>query len=172
MARGLGRALADRENSQQQPEEISTIFVVGFPDDMQEREFQNMFTFSAGFEAAREDSEQGVHIIRRSRAPAGPNTRPSGLSMQYPGASDPYNLVTMNQGGVLIDGGRDGSMTSWPAAMPMQPTDDGHFIQNNMPMQPPRKQIIGFAKFRTRQEALDARDVLQGRRVDIERGSV
>lgn len=33
-------------------EEISTIFVVGFPDDMQEREFQNMFIFSPGFEAA------------------------------------------------------------------------------------------------------------------------
>ena len=35
-----------------------------------------------------------------------------------------------------------------------------------------RKQIIGFAKFRTRQEALDARDALQGRRVDLEKGSV
>ncbi|KAI8357640.1 hypothetical protein B0O80DRAFT_293733 [Mortierella sp. GBAus27b] len=33
-------------------EEISTIFVVGFPDDMQEREFQNMFVFTPGFEAA------------------------------------------------------------------------------------------------------------------------
>jgi hypothetical protein len=33
-------------------DEITTIFVVGFPDDMMEREFQNMFTFSAGFEAA------------------------------------------------------------------------------------------------------------------------
>lgn len=33
-------------------EEISTIFVVGFPDDMREREFQNMFIFSPGFEAA------------------------------------------------------------------------------------------------------------------------
>lgn len=33
-------------------EEISTIFVVGFPEDMQEREFQNMFMFSPGFEAA------------------------------------------------------------------------------------------------------------------------
>lgn len=33
-------------------EEISTIFVVGFPEDMQEREFQNMFLFSSGFEAA------------------------------------------------------------------------------------------------------------------------
>ena len=33
-------------------EEITTIFVVGFPDDMQEREFQNMFIFCPGFEAA------------------------------------------------------------------------------------------------------------------------
>lgn len=33
-------------------EDISTIFVVGFPEDMQEREFQNMFMFSPGFEAA------------------------------------------------------------------------------------------------------------------------
>jgi hypothetical protein len=33
-------------------DEITTIFVVGFPDDMGEREFQNMFTFCLGFEAA------------------------------------------------------------------------------------------------------------------------
>lgn len=33
-------------------EDVTTIFVVGFPEDMQEREFQNMFTFSPGFEAA------------------------------------------------------------------------------------------------------------------------
>jgi hypothetical protein len=33
-------------------DDVTTIFVVGFPDDMQEREFQNMFVFSKGFEAA------------------------------------------------------------------------------------------------------------------------
>lgn len=33
------------------PDDVTTIFVVGFPDDMTEREFQNMFTFSSGFEA-------------------------------------------------------------------------------------------------------------------------
>ncbi|KAJ3348737.1 hypothetical protein HDU83_001079 [Entophlyctis luteolus] len=33
-------------------DEITTIFVVGFPEDIQEREFQNMFTFASGFEAA------------------------------------------------------------------------------------------------------------------------
>ncbi|CAO3565934.1 unnamed protein product [Mortierella alpina] len=36
----------------------------------------------------------------------------------------------------------------------------------------PRKQIIGFAKFRTHQEALQAKDVLSGRRVDAEKGSL
>jgi hypothetical protein len=33
-------------------EQVTTIFVVGFPEDMQEREFQNMFMFSPGFEAS------------------------------------------------------------------------------------------------------------------------
>ena len=32
--------------------DVTTIFVVGFPDDMQEREFQNMFIYAKGFEAA------------------------------------------------------------------------------------------------------------------------
>ncbi|KAJ7771096.1 hypothetical protein DFH07DRAFT_734821 [Mycena maculata] len=72
----------------------------------QEREFQNMFTFSPGFEAAT------LKI---------PNKEYTAM-IRAPGA--------------------------------------------------PRKQIIGFAKFRTREEALSARDVLQGRRVDIERGAV
>ncbi|KAL7409396.1 hypothetical protein BDY24DRAFT_333141, partial [Mrakia frigida] len=35
-----------------------------------------------------------------------------------------------------------------------------------------RRQIIGFAKFRTRQAALEARDALQGRKVDVDRASV
>lgn len=35
-----------------------------------------------------------------------------------------------------------------------------------------RKQIIGFAKFHTRADALHARDVLSGRRVDAEKGSI
>ncbi|KAJ2338202.1 hypothetical protein GGH92_007280 [Coemansia sp. RSA 2673] len=33
-------------------DDVTTIFVGGIPDDMKEREFQNMFTFSTGFEAA------------------------------------------------------------------------------------------------------------------------
>ncbi|OAD09082.1 hypothetical protein MUCCIDRAFT_120404, partial [Mucor lusitanicus CBS 277.49] len=78
-------------------EEISTIFVVGFPEDMQEREFQNMFMFSPGFEAAT-------------------------LKVPSKDGEDDY--------------------------------------------------MIGFAKFRTRKEAMDARDILNGRKVDAEKGSM
>ncbi|KAG0197740.1 hypothetical protein BGX28_008735 [Mortierella sp. GBA30] len=92
-------------------EEISTIFVVGFPDDMQEREFQNMFVFTPGFEAA---------------------------TLKIPNKDQQEDdALTMGVNGVN-----------------------------------PRKQIIGFAKFRTHQEALQAKDVLSGRRVDAEKGSL
>ncbi|KAL1915382.1 uncharacterized protein VTP21DRAFT_6840 [Calcarisporiella thermophila] len=83
-------------------EEISTIFVVGFPEDMQEREFQNMFLFCPGFEAA---------------------------TLKIPQKAEGE--------------------------------------ENNA-----RKQIIGFAKFRTRREAMDARDLLSGRKIDHEKGCI
>lgn len=92
-------------------EEISTIFVVGFPDDMHEREFQNMFVFTPGFEAAT------LKI---------PNKEPQ-----------EDDALTLDVNGVN-----------------------------------PRKQIIGFAKFRSHQEALQAIQVLSGRRVDAEKGSL
>ncbi|KAF9566618.1 hypothetical protein EC968_003710 [Mortierella alpina] len=93
------------------PEEITTIFVVGFPDDMQEREFQNMFVFTPGFEAA---------------------------TLKIPNKDQQEDdAMTLGVNGVN-----------------------------------PRKQIIGFAKFRTHQEALQAKDVLSGRRVDAEKGSL
>ncbi|KAJ7228194.1 hypothetical protein GGX14DRAFT_346331, partial [Mycena pura] len=164
-------------------EDISTIFVVGFPEDMQEREFQNMFTFSPGFEAAtlkipnKEYTSYGIPPggSQHQRALGGASQYNS-----YAGSNDPYNLVTVNQGGVVVDAGRDG-ISSWPA-----PPDDpaqqqgqppAHGMQGGPPpahfsAMPPRKQIIGFAKFRSREEALGARDVLQGRRIDIEKGAV
>ena len=140
-----------------------------------------MFTFSAGFEAATlkiPNKEYTAYGGPGGNGPGSMALRQGGLGFtQYgAGSNDPYNLVTVNQGGVVVDGGRDGTTVSWPS-MPSNQVDsldaNGHFgpthAQNAMP---PRKQIIGFAKFRSRQEALDARDVLQGRRVDIEKGAV
>jgi hypothetical protein len=143
-----------------------------------------MFTFSAGFEAATlkiPNKEYTAYGGPGGNVPpgSGPGSMPlrqGALAFtQYgAGSNDPYNLVTVNQGGVVVDGGRDGTTASWPSMPTQDPLDaSGHFgpthSQNSMP---PRKQIIGFAKFRSRQEALDARDVLQGRRVDIEKGAV
>ncbi|KAG1799423.1 uncharacterized protein HD556DRAFT_1231581, partial [Suillus plorans] len=146
------------------PEEISTIFVVGFPDDMQEREFQNMFTFSSGFEAAILTIPNKEYTVYGSVS-AMTSTTPSGLPLRG-GTYAGY------QGGVVIDYGRDGSATSWPPhAMPLD--EPSHFkVGRGLGGQLPRKQIIGFAKFRTRQEALEARDLLQGRRVDNEKGAI
>ncbi|KIM63719.1 hypothetical protein SCLCIDRAFT_116764 [Scleroderma citrinum Foug A] len=157
-----------------QQEEISTIFVVGFPDDMQEREFQNMFTFSPGFEAAtlkipnKEYTAYGSNGHAANQPLRGGSSYASYLNS---GQNDPYNIVTVNQGGVVVDNGRDGPTTSWPPLAVPLADDPGHF-QGGSGGQPPRKQIIGFAKFRTRQEALEARDVLQGRRIDVEKGAV
>ncbi|KAG1047798.1 hypothetical protein G6F43_009774 [Rhizopus delemar] len=85
------------------PEDVTTIFVVGFPDDMQEREFQNMFLFSKGFE---------------------------------------------------------GASLKWHCKQ------DEETNENN------KKQMIGFARFATRSEAIEAVDVLNGRKVDSEKSSV
>ncbi|KAI5987762.1 hypothetical protein EDC04DRAFT_2873355 [Pisolithus marmoratus] len=157
-----------------QQEEISTIFVVGFPDDMQEREFQNMFTFSSGFEAATlkiPNKEYTAYGTGGATSNVPLRGGPSYSSYLNSGQNDPYNIVTVNQGGVVVDNGRDGPTTSWPPLAVQLPDDPGHF-QGTSGGQPSRKQIIGFAKFRTRQEALDARDILQGRRIDVEKGAV
>ena len=161
-----------------------------------------MFTFSPGFEAAtlkipnKEFTSYGGLIGGTASSVVTPGIgvsvngiRSSGF--HYAGLNDPYNMVTVNQGGVVVDGGRDGGMASWPATAPLNVNDDiagSHYLGPgiNLGMSglnaggapgsgaglPPRKQIIGFAKFRSREEALAARDVLQGRRVDIEKGAV
>jgi hypothetical protein len=160
-----------------------------------------MFTFSPGFEAAtlkipnKEFTSYGGLIGGTASSAVSPGIGGgvNGIrgAFHYAGLNDPYNMVTVNQGGVVVDGGRDGGMASWPAAAPLNVNDDlagSHYLGPgiNLSMSglnangatgsggnlPPRKQIIGFAKFRSREEALAARDVLQGRRVDIEKGAV
>ncbi|KAF9534109.1 hypothetical protein CPB83DRAFT_889121 [Crepidotus variabilis] len=180
-------------NSNTAGEEISTIFVVGFPEDMQEREFQNMFTFSPGFEAAtlkipnKEYTSYGGLVGGSSGATVLPNGARGATGFgAFSAASqnDPYNLVTVN-----VDNSRDvwGSATGGVVSsedLVAAASSNPHFLSSingltvaaasgaNSSNIPPRKQIIGFAKFRSREEALNARDVLQGRRVDIEKGAV
>jgi len=109
-----------------------------------------MFTFSPGFEAAT------LKIPNKDYS-AYPTTAPPGLRQGYQpyAPNDPY----ANDG--WQDPDHNGHLYGIPGAT--QPA--------LLPAQQ-RKQIIGFAKFRSRDEALAARDVLQGKRVDIEKGAV
>jgi hypothetical protein len=185
-------------------EDISTIFVVGFPDDItvrwffvcesrlswdflnQEREFQNMFTFCSGYEAAT----LKVPPKELASQPA-PNPAVAAAASALAGANDPYNLVTVNSGGVVVDQGNNTAATTsstWvtgledpytrqalaAAALASSSASTSELAQQLALAQQtqPRKQIIGFAKFRSRDEALHARDILHGRRVDIEKGAL
>lgn len=171
-----------------------------------------MFTFSRGFEAAtlkipNKDStaysgaanpslNASTSASSISNASNSSNERRGTITgASYGGASDPYNLVTVNSGGVVVDS-RDlpgGTQTSavWPGGLlpgsassstddhstsipagTAQPAAIGGPSSQSQAQQPPRKQIIGFAKFATRADALYARDVLQSKRIDIEKSAV
>ncbi|KAI7890288.1 uncharacterized protein EV154DRAFT_538426 [Mucor mucedo] len=89
-------------------DDVTTIFVVGFPDDLQEREFQNMFMFSKGFEAAS---------------------------------------------------------LKWHCKDQQEDQDMFNTVLN-------KKQMIGFARFRTRHEANEAANEMNGKKIDTEKGSI
>ena len=79
-----------------------------------------MFTFSPGFEAAT------LKIPNKEPAAFGQTGPANGFrqgmyGQVHGGPNDPYNLVTINQGGVVVDNGRDGTTSSW------QPNDEPHF---------------------------------------------
>ncbi len=103
----------------------------------QEREFQNMFTFSPGFEAATlkiPHKEYNAYnpLLGGSGAANGVGgaAGAQGVARGYGAAGDPYNLVTVNQGGV-VDAGRDG----WPA--PPQGEDlASHYAMGSIGLNP------------------------------------
>ncbi|KIM64548.1 hypothetical protein SCLCIDRAFT_23293 [Scleroderma citrinum Foug A] len=129
----------------QQWEEISTIFVVGFPNDMREREFQNMFIFFPGFIAAT------LTILNKEGTAYG--------SSRHTGAMNPP-----------LCGGDDHTM-SWPP-LPVRSLVADHSGRFQGISAQPHKQIIGFAKFRNHQEALEAKKVLEGHRIDAKNDMV
>ncbi|GAA5987662.1 hypothetical protein JCM11641_001185 [Rhodosporidiobolus odoratus] len=171
-------------------DEVSTIFVVGFPEDMQEREFQNMFLFAEGFEGAtlkipaataaqREwEKEMGAAVVATSSSAGGSDgghgaSSGSGGYDDYPAAEQqqqpasalpPHLLASVGGGRDLLAAVRDGAGS---------PLGGGSSGGASTPASVSgKKQIIGFARFRTRQQAMDAKEGLTGKRVDAEKGSV
>lgn len=175
-------------------EEITTVFIVGFPDDMTEREFANMFLFARGFEASTLKIPAGG-LPGGPGSQGGPGHRPENGPLSG-GPGGPYNAVNLPGAG-LFDLAGNGPPGGWDEhslsmALSRSGNNDGYSSLNNMggltgalqnignpssiggPGGPGGKikQIIGFAKFRTRGEALEARDALNGRKIDAERGCV
>ena len=145
-------------------EEITTVFIVGFPDDMTEREFANMFLFAKGFEASTlKIPAGGTGGVQREGSLSGPSGPYNSVQLQgmAPPSGGSNSQAWDDQALSLAlsrGGGNDGSL----AAFGNQQGQAGGKI----------KQIIGFAKFRTRADALEARDALNGRKIDAERGCV
>ncbi|RKO96963.1 hypothetical protein CAUPRSCDRAFT_11341 [Caulochytrium protostelioides] len=134
-------------------EDVTTIFVIGFPDDITEREFQNMFTFAPGFEAAilKIPSAATNHM---SYAQSGWNSAATPSSVAAGDAS------VGNDEGASGSGAGGSGLTTHPTVS----TPGGSAHTHGA-----KRQIIGFAKFRNRILALEARDVLNGRRLDPDR---
>ncbi|KAK4052898.1 hypothetical protein OIO90_004174 [Microbotryomycetes sp. JL221] len=179
-----GQAGVGSNSTIQDPsEEISTIFVVGFPEDMMEREFQNMFVFANGFQAATLKIPASTVVARereRELATAAAVNAAVGGSLGniqgYPdhligaGVGGPESVASAGSvGGTPYDepflsaGGIEA-----PYSSPLGP-----IVSRDSAGSPAgqRKQIIGFAKFNTRIQAMEARDVLNGRKIDADKGT-
>ena len=168
-------------------------FVVGFPEDMSEREFQNMFLFAPGFEAALLKIPSSTAANRERDAAA--VAAVSALAATLPVSALPTSGITsMTRQGARTPLSVDTSAASYH---PVQrgPTADPHAHQPiegverfssaltaaaltatattaTLAYQANKKQIIGFARFRSRSDAILARDTLSGRKIDIEKGCI
>ncbi|GAA5861365.1 hypothetical protein JCM1840_005345 [Sporobolomyces johnsonii] len=174
-------------------EEISTVFVVGFPEDMLEREFQNMFLFADGFEAATLKVPLATAAVREWEKELGGmgGSDAGGIgSSIHPSAAAAYED---SFGNTPLDSAANGSNVSLP--LPGLPPHLNPALASKDLFGPAReatgspasvagapgsttsssntrKQIIGFARFRTRQQAVEAAEMLNGKKIDSEKGSM
>lgn len=121
----------DNSVNERPPQEITTLFLAGFPDDITEREFANMFLFAKGFEASmlKYPTTNGAQKPEESTDPRRTNEK-------------------------------------------LRTASSEKEVRESESQASRNKQIIGFAKFTTREEALQARDVLNGFRIDSDRGCI
>ncbi|WRT63108.1 uncharacterized protein IL334_000011 [Kwoniella shivajii] len=167
------RERRDKDEEADDQDAISTIFVVGFPDDMSEREFQNIFIFANGFEAATLKFPSGT--IRREPAAAllDQLTQLAAAQAQAqaagePGLDFPFSQPALEEAmaSLTMAATASTSASTTPSApMSLTPSvPSGPMLGN--PAMPTRRQTIGFARFKTRADALAAREHLQGRKID------
>ncbi|GJN92161.1 hypothetical protein Rhopal_005191-T1 [Rhodotorula paludigena] len=178
--------------------DVSTIFVIGFPDDMHEREFQNMFVFADGFEAAALKVPLATAAARgevpSSAASAGGPASVAGSDLAaeqqepvstgaplpleafppLPGLPPHLNpaLPSKDQVALARDAAAAGESGASLSSGTSVNGSTASSTSASAAAAAARRQIIGFARFSTRQQALDAVERISGKKVDAERGSV
>lgn len=181
-----------REDRDGEEEVITTIFVVGFPDDMlvsrghrraarklgrctdrQEREFQNIFTFSPGFEAATLKFPSGANRGREPAAALLAELQQLAASQMGEHGEHAIPPPLEEALAALQLSTASSSSTTPSAAISMTPSAPTGPVLANQPYgsQSTRRQTIGFARFKTRADALAAREHLQGRKIDTLTGA-
>ncbi|WVF67001.1 hypothetical protein IAT40_001744 [Kwoniella sp. CBS 6097] len=165
------------EEEREEDEVISTIFVVGFPDDMLEREFQNIFTFAPGFEAAtlkfpsgssrREPAAALLAELTQLAANQAQAAAEQGLEQPAPQPGLEEAMAAM----AMAATASTSTSTTPSAAMSLTPSVPSGPMLGNSSNLPTRRQTIGFARFKTRADALAAREHLQGRKIDAVTGA-
>lgn len=139
----------------------------------QEREFQNIFTFTPGFEAAtlkfpsganrpREPAAALLAELQTLAASQGGDFGELGIPPPLEEALAALQLSTASS-----------SSTTPSAAISMTPSAPTGPVLGGGPYasQSTRRQTIGFARFKTRADALAAREHLQGRKIDMLTGA-
>ena len=157
----------------------------------QEREFSNIFTFAHGFEAASLKFPNAPSVLPAKEATTPTLSLPLAVQQQLGiFTGEPMRLgesPSKRDGDDAKDD--DESMIGWVGGEPVRAlsaaaaaalglglgqnstasssTTSLVGMLNSANRGPPRRQVIGFARFRTRAEALVARDTLQGRKIDV-----
>lgn len=165
------RGERNERRDRDEKEEISTIFMVGFPDDISEREFSNIFTFAHGFEAAslKFPNAPSVFNLKDNTSTTSPSPH---LNAQYSNSR-----LDMDEEDDMVNDAVRHLPASTAAALGLGQNSTANSSTTSLIGMgvnlrgPPRRQVIGFARFRTKADALVARDTLQGRKVDVFSGA-
>lgn len=128
----------------------TTIHVMGLPDDMTEREFINIFLFAPGFEFAilRKPNEQ------QPLATSGAN--PAAMSPPDHDEEEPSSPFNLGLPSIIVK------------ACSISSNSDNNNNNSNNNDSSTYVGVEGFARFQTRQEAVDALEHLNGRPIDNE----
>lgn len=136
-------------------EDVSTVFLVGLPDDMSERELTNMFLFCPGFECALLGCRGKIDEEIRQIIPSLLIPSASASAMDSSPQSSSYSSSEASSAQPSVAVAASNVMSSSSAS--------SKSVKGG-------KQLIGLIKLESNQKALEVCDFLNGKSVDREKG--